>query len=149
MDEGNCGWRQECGNRALGSLQECKWRLDQPTVAPLPTAEPTAVPDKRAQYQTIDARDLVIRPGTFEGKKIVVSGSVFNIQVEGDFTFMQIWVDGGNYDAVMIGYQGNSIGIYEGTYITVYGTGRGTLDGTNAYGGKITQPLIKADIVDF
>lgn len=123
--------------------------INPPAVAAVPTAEPTVAPDKRGQYEWIDARDLVIRPGNFKDKKIAVSGSVFNIQVEGDFTFMQIWVDGGNYDAVMIGYEGDSTGIYEGTYITVYGVGRGTLDGTNGYGAKITQPLIRADIVDF
>lgn len=109
---------------------------------------PTESPEQvRGEYVEIDVRDLVIRPDTFNGEKIVVSGEVFNIQVEGTTTFMQIWV-GGNQDAVGIVFEGDSTGIYEGTWVTVYGTGRGTFTGTNAFGGPITQPLIEADIVD-
>lgn len=125
-----------------------KW-INPPAVAEEPTTAPQVATDKRDQYEWIDARDLVIRPGIFEGQKIAVSGTVFNIQVEGELTFMQIWVDGGNYDAVMIGYRGDSRGIYEGTWVTIYGIGLGTMEGTNAYGAKIVQPLIRADIVDF
>lgn len=109
---------------------------------PTPTAE-----EIRGEYTEIDARDLVIRPDTFIGEKIVVAGEVFNIQVEGSITVMQIFVAGN--EAVGIVYEGDSTGIYEGTYVTVYGEGRGTFTGTNAFGATITQPLIEADIVDF
>ncbi len=110
---------------------------------------PTESPEQvRAEYAEIDVRDLVIRPDTFTGEKIVVSGEVFSIQVEGDFTGMQIWAGGGYDNAVGIAFEGDSTGIYEGTFVTVYGTGRGTFTGTNAFGGTITQPLIEADIVD-
>lgn len=139
-------WAQ---NEGTGLWTDCKSAAGDWKVEPTPAPEPTKTPEEiRAQYQWIDARDLIIRPGTFEGQKIVVQGSVFNIQVEGNFTFMQIWVSGGNYDAVMIGYYGDSTGIYEGTWVTVYGEGAGTSSGTNAYGGTITQPLIQADIID-
>lgn len=89
----------------------------------------------------------MIRPDTFTGEKIIVGGEVFNIQVEGSITFMQIFVAGN--EAVGVVYEGDSTGIYEGTYVTIYGVGRGTFDGTNAFGGPITQPLIEADIIDF
>ena len=121
-----------------------RW-INPPT--PTPTPAPTDA-ELRADYQWIDVRDLLIRPGEFEGEKIAISGTVFNIQVEDGLTAMQIWVDGGNYDAVMIGYYGDSMGIYEGTWITVYGVGSGTFTGTNAYGGTIVQPLIIATYVD-
>lgn len=111
-----------------------------------PTPDPSQV---RAQYQVIDARDLVIRPGEFEGKKIMVTGTVFNIQVDGGFTGMQIWLDGAPGEAVVVRYYGNSRGIYEGTWVTVYGEGAGTFTGTNGFGATIEQPLIDADIVDF
>jgi hypothetical protein len=62
---------------------------------------------------------------------------------------MQIWVDGGNYDNVIVGYEGDLIGVYEGTYITVYGVGKGTISGTNSFGATVTAPLVLADIVDF
>lgn len=60
---------------------------------------------------------------------------------------MQIFVAG--YEAVGVVYEGDSTGIYEGTYVTVYGEGRGTFTGTNAFGATITQPLIEANIVDY
>lgn len=119
--------------------------IKQPAPTPVPTQSPEQV---RAQYQWVDTRDLVIRPGEFEGDKIAVSGSVFNIDVEGNLTVMQIWLDGGSEAAVIV-YFGDTRGIYEGTWITVYGTGDGTFTGTNAFGGTIVQPMIVADIVDW
>ena len=38
-------------------------------------------------------------------------------------------------------------GVYEGTVVIVYGEGAGTFSGTNAMGGKITQPLVRAQWV--
>lgn len=111
-----------------------------------PTPDPSQV---RAQYKAIDARDLVIRPGEFRGEKIMVTGTVFNIQVDGNFTGMQIWLDGAPGEAAVIRYYGNSRGIYEGTWITVYGEGSGTFTGTNGFGASIEQPLIDADIIDY
>jgi len=111
-----------------------------------PTPDPSQI---RAQYKAIDARDLVIRPGEFRGEKIMVTGTVFNIQVDGNFTGMQIWLDGAPGEAAVIRYYGNSRGIYEGTWITVYGEGSGTFTGTNGFGASIEQPLIDADIIDY
>jgi len=39
--------------------------------------------------------------------------------------------------------------MFEGTGVTVYGTVIGTNSGTNAMGGTVIQPLVKADIVYF
>lgn len=119
--------------------------INQPAPTPVPTQSPEQV---RAQYQWIDARDLIIRPDSFRGDDIAISGSVFNIQVQGNQAIMQIWVDGGNYDAVIVYFEGDTSGIYEGTWVTIYGQGAGTMDITNAYGAQITQPLVRADIVD-
>ena len=114
-----------------------------------PTAAPPSAEEIREEYQWIDARDLLIRPDSFTGDKIAIAGSVFNIQGDGNLTILQIWVDGGNYDAVLIAYEGDSIGIYEGTWVTVYGVGAGTFTITNAYGAEIDQPLVRADIIDY
>ena len=120
--------------------------INPPTPTPIPTKTADEV---RAEYAWVDSRDLVIRPDSFTGEKIAVQGSVFNIQVDADgYTTMQIWLDGGS-EAAVIGYDGDSTGIYEGTWITAYGVGSGTFEGTNAFGGTISQPLIFADIVDF
>jgi endonuclease YncB( thermonuclease family) len=124
---------------------EGEW-INPPTPAPVPTKTADEV---RADYTWVDTRDLVIRPNEFQGEQIAVQGSVFNIGVDEDgFTTMQIWLDGGS-EAAVIGYDGDTRGIYEGTWVTVYGEGYGTFEGTNAFGGTISQPLIFADIVDF
>lgn len=135
---------QDTGLWSLCKNAQGAW-INQPAPTPVPTQSPEQV---RAQYQWIDARDLVIRPDSFMLKSIAISGSVFNIQTQGNQTIMQIWVDGGNYDAVIVYYEGDTTGIYEGTWITVYGKGAGTLDITNAYGATITQPLVRADLLD-
>lgn len=124
---------------------EGEW-INPPTPTPVPTKTADEV---RAEYEWVDTRDLVIRPHEFKGVKIAVQGTVFNIDVSSDgVTGMQIWLDGGSEAAVIV-YEGESRGIYEGTWVTVYGVGAGTFQGTNAFGGTIEQPLIYADIVDF
>lgn len=116
---------------------------------PTPTAVPTLTAEQiRGQYQWIDVRDLAINPDQFKGEKIAVSGSVFNIQIQDGMTAIQIWLNGGS-DAATIVYEGELTGVYEGTWITVYGFGAGTFSGTNAFGGTIIQPLIGADIIDY
>jgi hypothetical protein len=39
--------------------------------------------------------------------------------------------------------------MFEGTWVTVYGTVEGTQSFTNTLGGDVTQPLVIADIIDF
>jgi endonuclease YncB( thermonuclease family) len=139
---------------SLSSREEQKknglWATCRDTVGayinpPTPTAE-----EVRAQYQQVDVRDFTIRTDDFTGKKIVVAGSVFNIQVQGGYTGMQIWattVDGAQ-EAIVVQYRGDSSGIYEGTWVTVYGVGAGRFEGINGFGAPISQPLIKADMID-
>jgi endonuclease YncB( thermonuclease family) len=138
------GLTSDAREAGTGLWSMCKNAAGEWINEPTPSAE-----EVRGQYQIIDARDLVIRPGEFEGEKIMVTGSVFNIQVDGNLTVMQIWLDGAPGEAAVIAYQGNSRGIYEGTWISVYGVGAGTFTGTNGFGATIVQPLIRADIVDF
>lgn len=143
--------KADAANKAKTGLWElCKNTSGQWINPPPPTAVPTKTAEEvRAAYTWIDSRDLVIRPFEFEGDKIAIQGTVFNIDVDpSGFTAMQIWLDGGSEAAVIV-FQGDSTGIYEGTWITVYGTVEGTFEGTNAFGGTISQPLIRADIVDW
>ena len=135
---------QGAGLWAVCRNAEGVW-ITPPTPTPVPTPSAEQI---RAQYAWIDSRDLVIRPMEFQGEKIAIQGSVFNIQVDGGVTAMQIWIDGSN-EAVVVIYEGDSRGIYEGTWVTVYGVGAGTFEGTNGFGAVIVQPMVFADIVDF
>lgn len=123
------------------------------TSRPRPTMAPTVVVDvemSRSQYRPIDVRDLMMRSGSFKGEKIVVSGSVFTIFADEKSSQIQLWVTApdGSQEAVIIYCEGNTEGIYEGTWLTVYGTAAGTFTFTNALGGQVTQPLIMADLIE-
>jgi DNA/RNA endonuclease YhcR with UshA esterase domain len=123
-----------------------------PTPAPSPTPVPTPSAEQvREGYTWVDTRELISRLFLFEGERIAISGEVFTLQVDQDGTFMQIWVDTpSGREAVVIGFLGNQMpGLYEGMYVTVYGVGAGTFEGTNSFGGVVTQPVILADIVDY
>ena len=114
-----------------------------------------------AQYETVDIRDVDVRPGNHYGQQIVFSGSVLTIQVAppgkvaylGDTNpmpyeaFIQVRVNApdGSLVTVSVGYIGDTNGIFENTWVTVYGTVVDTFSGTNLLGGSITQAFIAAD----
>jgi len=135
---------------------------------PEPTVAPTATPDAaevRAEYPVLsDVREIAIRPGSYIGDEFQFTGRIFGIQVAGPgqiatlgdqrtyqvSVVMQVFVvaPDGTEEPVFIGYDGNTTGMFEGTYVTIYGTVVGTQSGTNGFGGAITQPLVIADIID-
>ncbi len=123
-----------------------------PTAVPTTAPEPTAVPSLSDTYPPVpDVRELAIGRGFTAGDKLSVSGSVFNIEVDSDGTYMQIWVGApdGSTEPVMIYYEGDSTGVFEGTWVTAYGTYIGPICGTNAFGGQICQPAILADHLEY
>lgn len=79
-----------------------------------------------------------------------LSGRVFNIV--NDQSYLQIFVidQQGNEDAFVIDYSITKVpaGIYKNTYVTIYGEVSGSVKGSNAFGGDITQPEIVADIIE-
>lgn len=116
-----------------------------------PSPTPTNTPDVRAEYQEIDIRELDSYTDDYYGDKVILSGQVFNLQSNA----LQMWVrkpGGGRFDniAVVITWTGNILpsGVYEDSWITIYGTVSGSYVGTNAYGGTIVQPEVRADIIE-
>jgi endonuclease YncB( thermonuclease family) len=135
----------------------------QPTPTPAPTPSPAEV---RAEYPVLpDVRELAIRPGNMLGERVAFTGSILTIQVAppgdtfilGDSTTvtgsaaMQVYVvaPDGTQEAVFVVYDGDTSGMFEGTFVTVYGTVEGTQSGTNLMGGEISDPMVKAAIIDF
>lgn len=134
-------------------------RPKTPTPSPTPTIDEVV-----ADYPPIpDIRELAIRPGSLVGEKIAFSGTVRTIKVAPpgkvfvlgdsdpqDFeSELQIEVPApdGSTEYVFVGYDGDTEGVFEGTYVTVYGTAMGTATFQNAMGGEITQPLVDAKLV--
>ena len=136
-----------------------------PTPTPRPPTPTPSAEEVRAGYPVLeDVRELAIRPGGFIGDEIAFSGTVLTIQVASpgrvfvlsdDFEYaaqaaLQVTVvaPDGSTEVISVGYDGDTTGIFEGTFVTVYGTVVGTRSGTNAFGGTIVNPLVNADIVD-
>lgn len=131
------------------------------------TGGPTPTPtfeERVADYVPLaDVRELAIRPGNLIGSEITFSGTILSIDVAGPgrgFNLgdenpqvyaarLQITVPApdGTTEVVFIGYDGDTTGMFEGTWVTVYATVVGTQSFENAMGGGITQPLVDAENV--
>lgn len=118
----------------------------------------------KAQYESVDVRDVSIRPANYFDRKITFAGTILTIQVAppgrgyeiGDsnpdlfVTYMQVTVTAidGSTQVIVVGYDGDTSGMFEDTYVVVYGTVFDTHSGTNMLGGVITQPAVDAEIVE-
>lgn len=131
--------------------------------ASVATATPTSAEKMAAYTWLADVRELAIRPGTMIGDEFAFSGTIMTIQVAtpGDAFLLgdqelqsfeaviqvSVLAPDGSSEFVTVGYNGDTSGMYEGTWVSVYGTAVGTRSGTNRLGGQISQPLVKAEFV--
>lgn len=145
-----------------GLWEECGRAHKKATPPPTPT--PTA-DEVRAGYAPLaDVRELVLRPGGLYGQKLVLYGQVLTLQVApsgraftiGDSdpqqfqVYMQIYVltPDGAEEAIVVGYNGDTAGIFEGTYVVVYGEPFDVDSGINGFGGVIYQPAVDAALIE-
>jgi endonuclease YncB( thermonuclease family) len=134
-------------------------------IVPTPTPTPS-VEEIKAQYVPLaDVREMAIRPGGMMGQKLYFYGTIRTIEVATPgyaFTLgdqdpqqyavgiqVEVVAPDGTTEYVSIGFDGDTSGMYEGTYVLVYGTLVDTRSGTNALGGTISQPLVAAQYVEF
>lgn len=92
-----------------------------------------------ASYKEIYWKELINYPKNYLLQKIVVRGRVFNIEDE----YIQMFL-AGTYEAVVVVFEKEISGFYDGDSITVYGIVYGEECGTNAFGGEVCQPAILA-----
>lgn len=123
-----------------------------PSITPTPTRTPTATvtpsPTKfQDLYAEIDVRELDKNPDKYLFQRFVLNGEIFNIEENSTGTYFQMWV-GTDRIPVVVSYSDDLPGVFEGTLVRVYGTMVGTVTGTNAFGGEVTQPQIDADVVE-
>lgn len=141
------------------SIGHDEYEEPEPTPVP-PTPTPT-LDQQLAEYALLpDVRELAIRPGGLIGQKFFFYGTILSIQVAppGDLYLlgddspvpaqvaMQVTVvaPDGSTETVFVAYDGDTTGMFEGSYVVVYGEVVGTQSGINLLGGAITQPLVKA-----
>jgi endonuclease YncB( thermonuclease family) len=137
-----------------------------PTPVPSPTPSPTpSVAEIKAQYVPLaDVRELANRPGGMMGQKIFFYGTILSIGVAspgyvyklGDNDSQQYGVQmqvtvsapDGSTEVVFVGSDGNTTGMFEGSWVIVYGTVVDTETFQNALGGLVSQPLVAAQFVE-
>ena len=141
----------------------------EPTPTPGPT-EPSA--DVRVDYPVLpDVRELTSRPENLFGEKIAFTGQILaitgaipnsmlklsnfvdvdDVTTLVDATHLQIYVNApdGTVEPVLVVFDGDTSGMFEGAVVTVHGTVIGTRSGPDPMGEEITQPVVKADTIDF
>lgn len=137
-----------------------------PTPTPAPTQTPTPSAEEiKSQYVPLaDVRELAIRPGGMMGQKIFFYGTVLSINVAspgrvfvlGDNdpkeygVEMQVTVSApdGSTEVVFVGSDGETTGMFEGSWVVVYGTVVDSQTFQNALGGYVSQPLVAAQFVE-
>ena len=128
-----------------------------------PTPTPTFEEEVADYVPLADVRELAIRTGDYLGDEIIFSGTILSIAVapEGNFYMlgdlderpypvqMQVTVPApdGTTEVVFVGFDGDTTGMFEGTWVTVYGTVVDYQSFENRLGGGITQPLVAAEFV--
>lgn len=147
-----------------GLWDECGGPHEAVTPTPVPpTSTPTFDEIVADHPPLVDVRDLAVRPGDYFGEKLAFSGTVLSIGVappgrvfqlgdadEQDYAAqLQVNVVGldGGTEIVFVGYDGDTAGIFEGSFVTVYGTVVDTQTFDNVVGGAVTQPLVAAELV--
>lgn len=121
------------------------------TSAPTRTFTATRTPDVRSLYSAVDIRELDAYPDDHVGENVKLEGEVFNIG--DDFFQLSVRKPGGSsYDTIPVIVTYFTItrppGIYEDSNVTTYGVVMGTQEGTNAFGGAISQLWIDAAIIE-
>jgi endonuclease YncB( thermonuclease family) len=133
-------------------------------IVPTPTPTPS-VEEIKAQYAPLaDVRELAIRPGGMMGQKIFFYGTILTINVaQPGYVFtlgdsdeqpygveMQVTVAApdGTTETVFVGADVDTSGMFEGSWVVVYGTVVDTQTFQNALGGYISQPLVAAEFVE-
>lgn len=98
-----------------------------------------------SRKNAIYLKEFLKSPGKFTGTRVAIRGKILQIDEEGGSTGIQMYVNG-NLDSVIVHYP-ESVKVYEGDIIQVYGEGAGTMDGVNRMGASMTWPVVQAKYV--
>ena len=126
-----------------------------PTPIPTPTPEQQmSGPGQKSDYRgDVDVRDLYKNIEKYKDWKLTYAGHVLTIKGADYGTWLQLTVQYGatSFDTEVIDFvfpQGISMdGIYEDSYVTVWGRPYETTTITNLYGGPVDQPLFVGDYI--
>lgn len=86
-------------------------------------------------------------PDAHKGARAEFVGKVFTApEYDAKGTYIQVWEDAANSENnVIVGYADPNFAVQEGDYVRVVGTVKGKFTGENAFGAKLTVPIVIAD----
>lgn len=116
----------------------------------------TDSPEKPASTETVDlmteseVKEMYSSPSKFKNRSLELFGKVFATpEYDKDAVYFQMWADPENSELnTFVKYEDPSVDLKDGTYIKLKGVVYGSIEGTNAFGAKVTGPQIVADSLE-
>lgn len=107
-------------------------------------------PAKKEYIEETQIADLFTNPDNFKGKYVKLSGKIFTTpEKSGSDIALQAWHDPSTASNNFIVYYTSDTETFaQDDYIIVDGKIEGSFEGENAFGGKVTAPLITADSIE-
>ena len=125
------------------SLTPTRTNTLTPTKAPYQFTQTAYVKTQEyiARYVQVDWRDFITYPEKYNSEYIKLTCRVFNVVSNEQF---QCYFPG-TYEAYIVETKEEYDDIYEDSWLTLYGVGKGQDCFSNAYGAQICQPLVLVD----
>lgn len=107
-------------------------------------------PEKKEYIEETQISELFTNPNKFKGKYVKLSGKIFTApEKDGENIALQAWHNPDSAENNFIVYYSSQDETFStDDYIMVDGKIEGTLEGENAFGGKVELPLISAENID-
>jgi hypothetical protein len=100
-----------------------------------------------AAYPRIDPRALDKTPDAFKEARFSIAGTAIDVGEQGGNTgiSLSVPVPGAEFGAiyVQVGIAGTYADLYKGAHVIVYGVGAGSMTGKNAFGGTVTNAVVR------
>lgn len=98
--------------------------------------------------QNVEASELVAAPDEYKNFGINFVGKVFVAEGKVGEQALQIYSDIENFDGNIVVYNYSSVTYSEGDFVQVTGTVYDVSEGENAFGAKLTLPVVIADRIE-
>jgi predicted nucleic acid-binding Zn ribbon protein len=151
-------------NRATKNVAADQARAEQVAETPIATPLPMSDDWKASYPQLGDVREIAVRPWHRMGERLAFRGTIVWIRVarpdetiplgdEGDRAYaaelgVAVATPEHGYEVLVVGYDEDTVGIFDGTMVRVYGELVDTESYDDDYGDEFPVPLIEADLVE-
>lgn len=96
-----------------------------------------------------EIQQMYSNPKEFKGRTVNLTGKVFSVEYYENGVYIQMFQDPVNYENnTIIGYGDPDFNVNENNYIKITGTVEDEFEGTNAFGGSVTAPMIVASTLE-